>query len=190
MNTPNKATATQVAKSENAEQSPVCLIKGHTWPCQHKHCLMAYKKPQYWGISVSEFYNRYEFSEFTVIDSGYSQPHIIPKNPNPGANDGFEIFRQSMNAVTHLAGHWPAHIDTVSREHVEFRWTEFMDSYPVTNYNAMSSSWHDPLDVQEYVYYIGPTDGFEMVEVDINKDYSQIQADIICAVKAKETGNE
>lgn len=167
------------------EQSPVCLITHHVGQCQHKHCLMAYKKPQYFGISIAEFYDRHEFSEFTIHRSSYGPPHIIPKNPNPGAKDGFEGFRQSMNAISHLAGAWPGNLKVVSRVQVAFRWTEFINTYPVTNYNDGSVTYYDRTDVQEYAYYIGPIEGMEMADIDINRNYREAQDELVRSVKVK-----
>lgn len=147
--------------------SPVCLIEEHQGPCNHNHCLMAYKKPQWYGISIAEFYNRYDFFEFTVIRSSYGHPHIIPKNPNPGAKDGFESFRQSMNAICRLAGSWPA-IKTIATEHVEFRWTEHIEWYPVTDYETGKVDWKQRPDVAEYAYYVGPIDTRFVQEIDVN----------------------
>lgn len=171
------------------ELSPVCLITSHTGPCSHKFCLMTYKKPQYWGISVAEFYSQRDFSEFTIHRSTYGAPHIIPKNPYPGAGDGFEGFRQSMNAVMHLGGAWPVS-GTVAREYVEFRWTEHNDTYPVPNEENGETEWRVRLDVQEYAYYTGPTEGIEMIEVDLNTDYSDARERIIADLKVKGACNE
>lgn len=148
-------------------QSPVCLIKGHPLPCNHKLCSMAFKRPQYFGISIEQFYNTHKFLEFDVIRSSYSPPHIIPHNPNPGIDDNFEGFRQAMNSVIHLAGIWPD-IKIVAREHVEFRWTEHIDTYPVTNHETLKTEWRERDDVSEFAYYIGPPERPGLKEIDIN----------------------
>lgn len=148
--------------------SPVCLIKDQTGPCNHKHCLMAYKKPQYFGISIAEFYNKKEFDEFTICHGLYTAPHIIPKNP--GNDNDFEIFRQSMNAVCHLAGAWPD-LETVARDHVEFRWTEYLHPYPVTNDETGKTDWKKRPDVSEYAYYVGPADVSSAPVIDVDAVY-------------------
>lgn len=148
------------------EQSPVCLIPEQIGPCQHKHCLLAHKKPQWWGISIKEFYNQEQFNQFG-IHKEYGNPHIIPKNPNPGTKDCFEGFRQSMNAIMRLAGKWPVSLDVVTRNHVEFRWTEFMDEYPYTNPGTFETIWLQRLDVQEYAFYTGPIDGANVIDVNV-----------------------
>lgn len=146
--------------------SPMCLIQEHKGPCTHNHCLMAYKKPQWYGISIVEFYNRYDFSEFTVIRSSYGHPHIIPKNPNPDTKDNFEMFRQSMDAICYLAGSWPD-INTVAKADVEFRWAEHIDRYPMTNYETGKTDWKQRFDVAEYAYYVGSIDT-TFQKIDIN----------------------
>gem|GEM_PF-5976240 len=131
---------------------------------------MAYKKPQYLGTSVAEWYDRYKFSEFGVTWCEYSPPHIMPQKPSPEAGDGFEIFKQSMNSITHLAGLWP-NVKTVAREHVDFRWTEVLERYQVFDPGTFRSEWKERIDVKEYAYYVGPTELSGTREIDINAVY-------------------
>lgn len=111
------------------------------------------------GLSKSELYNREEFLQFSVEISddkrlkGYE--HILPKNPNPGSQNGFESFRQSNNAVTLIAGAWPVGITVVDRKDVEIRWTEFTDDYPYTSLETLKTVWLQRSDVQEYAFYTG-----------------------------------
>ncbi|MBC8984764.1 hypothetical protein H9X96_03135 [Pedobacter sp. N36a] len=88
----------------------------------------------------------------TYCDRSY----IIPHNPNTCTGDGFEGFRQSMNAITHLWGEWPKELKTVPRGNVELRWTEFDDECPFTDPTTMKTTWLVRKDVQEYAYYVGP----------------------------------
>lgn len=147
-----------------SEISPVCLIPANKDGCNHKHCAMAYRKPQCFGISISEFYKRHEFSEFDMQDT-YGPPHLIPHKPNNVDHNVFEGFRQSQNAVVHITGAWPKGLRIVPREHVEFRWTEIRDSYPVHNNETFTTEWLERLDVKEYGYYIGPLCKQEVVEL-------------------------
>ncbi|WP_285011014.1 hypothetical protein [Pedobacter faecalis] len=128
---------------------------------------MVHQKPHFYGRTVSEFYNTHDFSEFNVIRSPVGHPHIIPKNPNPGAEDGFELFRQSMTAVTHMAGSWPD-IDVAPREHVEFRWVEHIDCYPETDRITGSVIWKDRLDVKLCAFYVGPINIIGIKPIDVN----------------------
>jgi hypothetical protein len=106
--------------------------------------------------------------EFDILRSKYGYSHIIPHNPKQGAGDGFEGFRQSMNAVTRLAGSWPTDLKVVAREHVEFWWAEHLDSVPSFNYLTFENDWTDRLDVSEYAYYVGPLTIADIPEIDIN----------------------
>lgn len=144
------------------EQSPVCLIPDHKGSCLHRHCLLAYKKPQYWGHSIAEFYDQQDFSEFDMCQGSYGHPHIIPHNPNPGSGDDFEGFRQSQNAIVHLAGQWPNNVKVVAREHVKFGWAERLESIPSFNFDTLRNEWKLVLDVNEFAYYVGPTDGLDL----------------------------
>lgn len=139
------------------KQSPKCLVADHVGSCSHPNCLKANNKPKYYGISIAEFYNKHTFTEFDVM-SKYRNPHIIPHNPNPGPDNKFELFRQSLNAVTHLAGKWPTNITKVSREHVVFKWTEFIDIIPAFNFETLQNEWRQVCDVKEFVFYVGPGD--------------------------------
>jgi hypothetical protein len=152
------------------EQSPVCFIKDHPGPCNHKFCMMSFKKPQFFGISVNEFYSRREFLEFDVILGNFCLLYIVPHNSDPDAGDGFEGFRQSMNAISHLAGQWP-NVRTVLREHVEFKWAEFIDSYPFTNYSDFTVEWRKRIDVQEYAFYVGPINVDDVKHIEVNPVY-------------------
>lgn len=125
---------------------------------------MAYKRPNWFGISIAEFHSQRQFSQFG-IHKKYGNPHIIPVNPNPCAKDGFEGFRQSMNAIIYLAGKWPASLDVVPREHVEFRWAEFMDEYPYTIPGTFETICLQRIDVQEYAFYTPPIDGTDVIEI-------------------------
>jgi hypothetical protein len=137
---------------------------------------MAYKTPKCYDISILQFYSQHEFSEFDICGGSFSGPHIIPHNPHDRGTEergDFEAFRQSMNAVIHLAGQWPTDIKVVPKEHVQFRWTEFMDSVPSFNYQTLRNGWSDRLDVQEYAYYVGPIDDMEVHEIDVNAVYER-----------------
>lgn len=148
--------------------SPKCLIEGNTDPCKHKYCSMAFRKPQYFGHSVAEFYNKHPFSKFRIFHSSDGYDHIIPARPMGKNDNSFEIFRQSMNAVTLLAGLWPL-TEIVSRNHVVFKYIERLESYPVYD-KSLQAEWRERLDVAEYAFYVGPTSEFNMVDIDVNKE--------------------
>lgn len=152
---------------QDVYSSPKCLIEGNTEPCSHKYCSMAFSKPQYFGHSVAEFYNKHPFSDFQIVQNWDGYAHIIPARPNEEKDNSFEIFRQSMNAATYLASSWPL-IEKISIEHVAFRFAERLEYYPVYNENHQAE-WRERLDVAEYAFYVGPTSGYPMVGIDINE---------------------
>jgi hypothetical protein len=156
------------------KQSPKCLVANHQGSCGHPNCLKANNKPKYYGISIAEFYNGHEFTEFDVM-SKYGNPNIIPHNPNPGSDNEFELFRQSLNAVIHLAGKWPINVTLVSREHVIFKWTEFIDTIPSFNFETLQNEWKKVCDVKQFAFYAAPVDNVEFQDIDINSNADDSQ---------------
>lgn len=181
-----------VAVQTCVEQSLVCLVSDHKGPCLHWFCLLAYKKPQYFGISRAEFYSRREFSAFDLFHGQHAHPHLIPHNPGTTAKlrNDFEGFRQSQNAIIRIAGKWPTNLKVVSREHVEFRWTEAWETVPSFNYETGRNEWKPVLDVNEFAYYVGPTAGLIFHEVDVNEDHRSSTPGVFAAVPQSEKGGQ
>ncbi len=119
--------------------------------------------------------------------SEYGNPHILPHNPNPGSDNQFELFRQSMNAVIHLAGKWPTDIKVVSKEHVEFKWAEYIDTVPSFNFDTLQNEWKQVSDVKQFAFYVGPTDNTEVQEINVNTEYGSQQL-IITMASSNEKG--
>lgn len=156
-------------RTKTVTESPKCLIAGHTGPCNHKWCGMAYRKPQYFGMSIAKWYERHEFLHFDVMWSTYGRPHLIPHNQGYGNN--FEVFRQSQSSIVHLAGPWPSNISLVPREHVKFAWAECVEKSLEYNPQTGKNGSVKRLDVNEFAYYVGPIDGVVMEVVDVNAEY-------------------
>ena len=146
----------QLTKDGRPVESPVCLIKDHVGPCNHKWCMMANKAPHYFGIGVEEYHNRRTFIEFDVHYSTIGGPsQLVPHKPD-GANSDFEMFRQAENAAVHLGGEWPKGLKTVPRDHVEIRFAEYESSYPSEYLVTFTTEWLPCLDVQQFAFYLGP----------------------------------
>ena len=135
--------------------SPVCLVKTQIGPCDHHFCMMAHKKPQYFGLGIEEFYNRYQFTNFDVRRIHGHDSFLIPHTPDdPEA--GFSLFRQSMCAAINLGGEWPADLKIVNRDQVAIRWVEQNESYLQYNEVTHENETLSRLDVSQFAFYIGP----------------------------------
>lgn len=120
-------------KQQLIEVSNTCLLPNQSQvACQHPSCILAHKKPHYFGITeASVLEDKKEFTHFTKSASNFDHTEwLLIVNPIEAANaterSNYEFFRQAH--TLEASGSWPADRTLFHRNEVKIIHAEYETS--------------------------------------------------------------